>query len=73
MQGSRFFQRGPNLTVFFLYLVDKSTFAHQRNAIEMAFCWWADDCPTLNAGLVALWFFMGSGPVLQRNPIFCDF
>ena len=27
--------------------------AHQRNAIEMAFCWRSDDGPTLNAGLVA--------------------
>ena len=28
---------------------------------------------TLNAGLVALWFFRGSRPVLLKNPIFCDF
>ena len=28
--------------------------AHQQNAIEMAFCWWADNGPKLNAGLVAL-------------------
>ena len=28
--------------------------AHQRNAIEMALRWRADDGPTLNAGLVAL-------------------
>ena len=28
--------------------------ARQRNAIEMAFRWRADDGPTLNAGLVAL-------------------
>ena len=27
--------------------------ARQRNAIEMAFPWRADDGPTLNAGLVA--------------------
>ena len=26
--------------------------ARQRNAFEMAFRWWADDGPTLNAGLV---------------------
>ena len=37
----------------------------------MAFRWRADDGPTLNAGLVALLFFSGSGPVLLRNPIFC--
>ena len=29
-----------------------------------------DDCPTLNAGLVALCFVRGSGLVLLRNPIF---
>ena len=40
----------------------------QRNAIEMAFRWRADDGQTLNADLVASWFFRGSGPVLLRNP-----
>ena len=35
--------------------------------------WWADDGPTLNAGVVALGFFRGSDPVLLRNPLFCDF
>ena len=44
--------------------------ARQRNAIEMVFRWRADDGSTLNAGLVALLFFRGSLPVLQRNPIF---
>ena len=39
----------------------------------MAFRWRADGVPTLNAGLVTLWFYRGSGPVLIRNPIFCDF
>ena len=39
----------------------------------MAFRRRADDGPTLNAGLVALCFLWGSGPVLLRNPIFCDF
>ena len=32
-----------------------------------------NDGPTLNAGLVALWIFRESGPVLLRNPSFCDF
>ena len=36
----------------------------------MAFRWHADDGPTLNAGLLALCFFRGSGPVLLTNPIF---
>ena len=31
------------------------------------------DGPTLNAGLEALWFFRGSGPVLQRNLFFVIF
>ena len=39
----------------------------------MAFRWRADDGPTLNADLVALWFFRGFGPVLLRNPIFLWF
>ena len=34
----------------------------------MVFRWRADDGPILNAGL-----FWGSGPVLLRNLIFCDF
>ena len=39
----------------------------------MAFHWRADDRSTLNAGLVALFFFMGSGPVLLRNSRFLWF
>ena len=40
----------------------------------MAFRWRADDGPALNAGLVTLWFFRGSRPILLENPIlFCDF
>ena len=39
----------------------------------MAFRWQADDGPALNAGLVALWFLRGSGPVLLRNPLFVIF
>ena len=50
---------------YFNFLVDEekedlnttksqSSSAHQRNAIYMAFCWWADGGPTSNAGLVAL-------------------
>ena len=31
---------------------------------RLNFRWWANDGPTLNAGLVALRFFSGSGPVL---------
>ena len=43
------------------------------SAILMAFRWRADDCPTLNAGLLALWFFRRSKPVLLRNPIYLWF
>ena len=35
----------------------------------MVFRWQADDGPTLNAGLVAMWFFKESWPVFLRNPV----
>ena len=35
-------------------VINGSLSARQGNTIEMAFRWWADDGPTLNAGLVAL-------------------
>ena len=47
--------------------------ARQRTAIQMAFRWRANDGPLLNAGLVALWFFRVSRPVLLRNTIFLWF
>ena len=80
MRGSRkFFQRGSNFDYVF-FLVDESrenpntairgrSLARQRNAISMAFRWRADGVPTLIAGLVALWFYRGFGPVLLK-PIF---
>ena len=40
----------------------------QQNAIEMAFRWRADAGPTLNAGLVALWFFQGILTSIAKNP-----
>ena len=69
MCGSRkFFQRGSNV---FLFLVDEGREGPNTTlrGPSMAFRWRADGGPTLNAGLVALWFFRGSGPVLLRNPI----
>ena len=56
---------GPNLITFLYFLVDEGiddpnttinglSPAHQPNAILMALRWRADDCPTLNTGLVAL-------------------
>ena len=46
------------------------TAGHYQLASETPF---NDDGPTLNAGLVALLFFRGSGPVTLRNPIFLGF
>ena len=39
----------------------------------MVFRWRVNEGPILNAGLVALWFFRGPGPVLLRNPMFLRF
>ena len=41
-------KEGPNITK------RGPSSAHQQNAICMAFHWWADNCPKLNAGLVSL-------------------
>ena len=57
----------PNITI------NGTSSACQRNAISMAFRWRADGGPTLNAGLVALWFYRGSGPVLLRKPLILIF
>ena len=53
----------PNTTI------SGPSLARQGNAIEMAFRWHADDCPILNAGLVAL-RFQGTQTSIVRNPIF---
>ena len=81
MRGSRkFFQRESNC--FFSWLGERGSNYHYmyKRAIicspakrHLAFRWCADGGPTLNAGLVALWIFRGSGPVLLRNPIFLWF
>ena len=83
MRGSRkFLQSGSNfdyVTLLFFFddwredpntTISGPSSARQRNAIQMAFCWWPDGGPTLNVGLVAVWFYRGYGPVLLRNPIF---
>ena len=58
MRGSKkFCQRGPNSDNDFFDEMREgpnstksgSPLARQRNGIEMAFRWRADDCPTLNA------------------------
>ena len=77
------FMRGPE--IFFkggpFFLVNEwiqlpFKMGHHWPASETPFKWrFAGGplmAPTLNAGLVALWFFRGSGQVLLRNPIFCD-
>ena len=51
-----FVRGGPTLTMLFFSL--------------LVFRWRANDGPTLNDGLLALWFLRGSGPVLFGNPIF---
>ena len=64
MRGSRkFCQMGSNFDNVFYDVgredpnstISGPSLARQRNAIKMAFRWRADDGPTLNAGLVALW------------------
>ena len=63
MRGSNFVRGGPNLITVFLVdegiedlntAINGPSSACQQNATSMAFGWWADDGPTLNAGLVAL-------------------
>ena len=39
----------------------------------MVFRWWANGGPTLNAGLIALWFYNGSKPELLKPFIFVIF
>ena len=76
MSGSRTFcQMGSNFDGFYEGREDPNsnisglTPIRERNAIQMAFRWRAEDGQILNAGLVALSFFSGSRTVL-RNPIF---
>ena len=65
MRGSRkLSQTGSNTYNFFLLV----GWREDRNAIEMAFCWRADNGPPLNAGLFVI--FRGSGSILLGNPIF---
>ena len=62
------FVRGsPNLTGVFL--VDWRMDPNTSIVGQLLARWRADDGTTLNAGLVALLFFRGSGPVLLRNSI----
>ena len=81
MRGSRKnFQRGPKFDNFcFCFLVDKGIeepfpaingppSARQRNAIKLAFRLRTADDPALNADLIALSFFRGSGPRIAKKP-----
>ena len=47
--------------------------ACQRNAIEMAFLWCADNGPTIECWLGGRVIFRGSRSILLRNPIFLRF
>ena len=59
-------QRGSNLDyVLFSWWRERGPKYHYKRAIITS--------ETLNAGLVALWFYRGSRPVLLRNPIFLWF
>ena len=75
----RFVKEGQTLTPFFLlviffylkrgskYQYKQAIIGPQQNAV---FRWSAPDSPTLNTGLVGLWFFRRFAPVLLRNPVF---
>ena len=61
-RSRKFVRGGPTSNIFFSLMrggwiqinFGGPISARQRNAIEMAFPWRADNGPTLNAGLVAL-------------------
>ena len=74
MRGSRkFCQRGPNFDrVFFLFFINKGR-GDPNTTIKGAIIGPpanANNDQKVNAGLVALWFFRGSRPILLRHPIF---
>ena len=54
-------RENPNTTI------NVPSSARQRNTIEMAFCWRANDGATLNAGLVAL-RFQGTRTSIAKKP-----
>ena len=79
MRGSRkFCQKGVQFwqrLFFYLFWMrgERIQIALKAGQHQRHFRWSAKNGPTLNAGLVALWFFRGSEPVMPRNPIICDF
>ena len=64
------FIRGGPTFQFFSWWGERGSKYH---FISMLFCCQSNDGPTVNAGMVALWFFRGSGPVLLRNPTALQF
>ena len=70
---------GPNLITFFVcflyFIEDPNTAwigplsARKQNAIKMAFRWWADDGPTLNACLLALFDLIFLRPINNLSVI----
>ena len=51
-----------------LLKVSELSSAHQRNAIQMAFRWWAYNGPTWNAGLLAFFYFQGIWTSITKKP-----
>ena len=78
-----FVRGGPNLITFFLVnegmedpniALNGPSSAHQQNAIEMAFCWRADDGLTLNAQAWLLCDFSGDpDQYCKKTVYFSDF
>ena len=71
---------GVQLWLFFVFFLVWSKYHYKRtiigpqakrhfNGVSLACRWW----PNIESGLVALWLFRGSGPVLLRNPTFLYF
>ena len=77
-RSRKFCQKRSNFDNIFFEADDKidpnttirgPSWACQGNAIQMAFCWSANDDPPLDAGLVALLFFSGGiGASIAKKP-----
>ena len=73
-----FFREGPIWLFLFLFLLSwwgqrGSKYNYKRAIIGPPAKCHLNGGPTLNAGLVAFWFYRGSGLVSLRNPIFLWF
>ena len=72
-RSRKFCQGGPTLTTFFYWWGERWSKYNYKQAIIGPPAKRHLNGPILNAGLTTLWLFSGSWPILQRNPIFCDF